>query len=138
MNLLKEFWLNELGASEEDLLYRGTVFRIHGTLEGYGGIYFFQHGEVCIVSFPKTYAPQFSPSDIQFSSEIISQKLAGDLTKLIGPAWIGELNQLQNLHGNETRQIERNSIPFRRFLEIATPLEVENRHMSSDGCLGRK
>lgn len=110
VTLLKTFWFDELGCSEEDLQPNRITVVPHGTLKGYRGVKFFSYGDSCVISAPEelVLTLQTSTSGMKpcscFTLEMVSSLIGERLDRIIGPAWIGKLDNssYQKKHSEET------------------------------------
>jgi hypothetical protein len=56
-DLLKKFWFGELGCTEAELTPGKVLVVVHGTLEGYKGVFYFLGKGCCVVSAPEAELP---------------------------------------------------------------------------------
>lgn len=111
VSLLKNYWFEELGCCENDLTPDQVLVVPHGTLKGYKGVLFFQYNETLIISAPDFLVQTLSiktkdmSSQSCFRSESVMTILDNNLDRIIGPAWIGQIDSrlFQKHHSDETR-----------------------------------
>jgi GNAT superfamily N-acetyltransferase len=111
ISFLKDYWFEELGCAPKDLMPGQVLVVKHGRLKGYRGVLFFLHREACVVSAPEALVNSLSEQTAGmnslscFSVETATRLLGSQLDRLIGPAWIGQLNLASfcKQHGAETR-----------------------------------
>lgn len=135
VRLLRDFWVEELGCSEQDLASRGLVVCAHGSMAGYSGVYFFRAGEACVISAPaplvdslRALTAGLDPAAF-FVPEFMASLLKERLGKMIGPAWIGTIDGrgFFRRHGSETRLLgEGDWEALKGMLAAADPTEASH------------
>lgn len=137
-DLLKKYWLEELGCSETDLQSKKTIVRSHGTLIGYPGIMVFKREDTCLISAPERLVEGLETSFCQMSAEsafdpLVFKRFLGDkFEKVVGPAWLGQItpeNYLQ-CHDENVRELSAWE-SFEEFLLACPPDEVELSSLQS-------
>jgi hypothetical protein len=138
--LLRMYWLEELGASEQQIQSTKVTVVHHGTLNGYSGVYFFRHKDACIVSTPDHLYEKISTSlkskssNEVFHSDFIQALLKDDLERIVGPAWVGQITRstLSPLHGPETKILGNSDWrAFDELLSACTEQEVSHSSLKS-------
>ena len=137
IKLLKKYWFDELGCSEADLIPGKTLVVEHGSLKGYSGIKFAKLGDTCIVSAPEVLLTSLRQALFNldcahtFNQKVIAETLGGKLDRMIGPAWIGQIDisSFRPCHGTETRMLSGDDWPHLEML-LASCTDEESDHSS--------
>ena len=137
IKLLKNYWFDELGCSEADLIPGKTLVFEHGNLKGYSGVKFVKIGDTCIVSAPEVLVTSLRQKLLNldcahtFDQKVIAAILGNKLDRMIGPAWIGQIDTIsfRPCHGLETRMLSGNDWPHLDML-LASCTNEESDHSS--------
>jgi GNAT superfamily N-acetyltransferase len=134
LELLKKFWLDELGCTPESFISEKTSVHTHGSLDGYSGVIVFKHRNSCIVSAPKALVAKLGQEltgkscGYTFNTQILEDLFGVLVDRIIGPAWIGQisLKNFKPVHGSETRELlsESDWETFALFLAECSPSDV--------------
>lgn len=135
VTLLKKYWFDELGCSESDLSPGKTKIISHGAMEGYSGVLFFHSNNSTIISAPKSLVRELENkiidinSSTSFDTNFISQLLKEKLDRLIGPAFIGQIDKKSFLpiYAPDTRELSGGEWPLIETLfQSCTSIEIDH------------
>lgn len=113
ITLLKKYWFDELGCSETDFEPSKTKVVAHGKMEGYSGVKFFHSNNSTIISAPKSLVEELKhkvvdvSASASFEVNFIAKILSNRLDRIIGPAFIGQIDKKNFMpeHASNTREL---------------------------------
>jgi GNAT superfamily N-acetyltransferase len=97
--LLKKYWFDELGCKESDLSPGKTKVVAHGKMEDYSGVKFFHSNNSTVISAPKYLIKELEEkvanvdSSTSFEINFITKILSEKIDRIIGPAFIGQIDE---------------------------------------------
>src|ERR1035437_2486413 len=126
-DILKQYWLGELGCSESDLHSGKTIVRPHGTLRGYQGIMVLKKDETCLISAPERLVENVDnffcrmPAKAACDPLVFQSFLGNQIDRVVGPAWLGQVTSESYIpHHDETVRELSTWDSFEEFL-LACP-----------------
>lgn len=135
VKLLEEYWFDDLGCSESDLESGKTKIFAHGAMEGYSGVLFFSSNNSTIISAPKYLIEELKKnifnidSFISFETNFISRILGDKLDRIIGPAFIGKIDNksFAPIYDPNTRVLGSTDWTLvETLLQTCTPIEIDH------------